>query len=218
MPEVGGHREVHHVREQFRKIGRPPVRSLVEHQRRHATDHHAGNLGRNAVGIIDQGPGGVEEREERRDSLLVTVAGTSTRSETLDDSDPRRYGVLCQEAEECAHAAPDLDHPVVGPVLRKTIGDEGEHSFHDCSVRRDEAVLLVGKLLVEGGSRNAGRRDDVGHGGFGVALLGYDTDHRLDHSFALGAHDDVPGQAVPAARKFPIPERIEFFLYLLLRH
>ena len=77
--------------------------------------------------------------------------------------------------------------------------DRGQQLVHAGVVGGQEALLLVGELLVEGLARHPGPLDDVGHHHPRVSLLGHRLDHRLEHARPLGLADHGAGRGVATA-------------------
>ncbi len=117
-----------------------------------------------------------EEALERLGRGVVTPDGLRAGAERLDRHQPCGGRIGDDDIHEGAEAGPESLAPVAVGAVRGR--DAGQPQLDDQVLGLQEAVLLVGEVLVEGAPRDAGQVDDGGQRGLRVAVASDRLDHR----------------------------------------
>ncbi len=136
---------------------------------------------------------------EARDDLVAAAHRGRAGADDLDEQRLRLGRVLVDHDEELAHP---LAHAGDGILAR--LGDGTEDAGQQQLVRRveqrEDALLLVGEVLVEGRLRHAGGAADRFGARIGVAGRREDGCGRLEQSLALLREAYLERRSVTAAR------------------
>jgi hypothetical protein len=144
-------------------------------------------------------PGHIGEKAGRG---VEPVHRPRARRRHVDIEDPGERRLVGQERQVRPARHPEyLLVACLGGQRARRGHDLGDHEVPALAGRRQEAVLLVREVDVEGGPGHPRPPHDVGDGDGGVAGFRYRGDHRPQQPFPLRRAHGRQRQAAPAARQ-----------------
>ena len=146
----------------------------------------------------------VDVSELRREAVLhrfAPVQRRGARAEDLDQEGLGERGAGGQRLEVGVDRGAVRRQPVGRQRVERLV-DRGQQLVDAGVVGGQEALVLVGELLVERLARDAGALDHVRDRDPGVSLVGDRLHHRREHALALGLADHRPRRGVAPARQY----------------
>ena len=137
--------------------------------------------------------GFVDDVRDVCDAPVAGVQGLGSGGHRLGEEKARSRGLRAGEVDQRRDRGL---RGLLGWGVLDGLVDLGEQLLVAVGERGEEAVVLVGEVLVEGGARDARLRDRPRDARGGVALVHRDLGHRVQQPRALGALGGLgaPGQ------------------------